>query len=204
MNAPDIAASLRRLSGLRPVFHSEADFMHAFAADIGAGGDIRLERALPTANGPIVPDIWLLGAGGLPVLVIEVKYKTAALNVAIDGETFSLAHQAAYPLGHYDFLLDIQRLEGIRPKYPDAALAAVLLTNAPGYWTPPKRETVDAAFRVYDGRTLKGTLDWAAGTAAGTKKTRENPIRLKGTYHVIWRDYSAVDGSRFRYVLLEV
>ena len=45
---------------------------------------------------------------------------------------------------------------------------AVLLTNDPSYWNvPAARDTVDAAFRIHEGRDISGELAWAARGRSG-------------------------------------
>ena len=49
---------------------------------------------------------------------------------------------------------------------------AIILSNDATYWNDPKRDTVDKAFRIYEGKILSGTLDWAERTGYGTRKGR--------------------------------
>ena len=65
---------------------------------------------------------------------------------------------------------------------PCKAGYAVMLTNDSSYWKVPGRsDTVDADFRVHEGREISGALAWAARTGPGTMKGRESPIRLQGS-----------------------
>ena len=110
-----------------------------------------------------------------------------------DGEYFFLRNHSGYPQGRYDFLKDIQRLERVVADRKAKLGFAVLLTNEPNFWKPPIREwktTKDANFRIHEDQRVTGKLTWAAQTGAGTKKDREEPIRLKDSYHLQWQDYS--------------
>lgn len=85
---------------------------------------------------------------------------------------------------------------------------AVLLTNDPSYWNPPRsRDTVDSDFRLHEGREISGELNWAAHTSEGTKKGRESSIRIEGSYCLHWQDYSDIPGDpgdRFRFLAVSV
>ena len=90
---------------------------------------------------------------------------------------------------------------------PTASAAVLALTNDPAYWRGPRgMSTCDAAFALREGRVVTGALDWAAHTGAGTKRSREAAINLKGQYRMTWSDYSCIDGpfGEFRYLYLPV
>ena len=83
-----------------------------------------------------------------------------------------------------------------------------MLTNDRSYWTASNRSvTVDAGFRLHEGRTITGQLEWGAAASEGTRRAREAALLLTGAYQLNWRDYSTVgDGpcGRFGYVLVNV
>lgn len=85
---------------------------------------------------------------------------------------------------------------------------AVFLTNDPSYWKPPRKQNpVDAEFRIHESKAIKGDMKWDPRTSPGTKKGRECPIRLKGSYECNWRDFSSFGGEKyeqFRYLAIEV
>ena len=84
---------------------------------------------------------------------------------------------------------------------------AVILTNDSAYWKSPTTETVDAEFRMHEGRILNGELAWGTEAGAGTMRKREKPIKLTGTYKLSWKDYSQVSSTsygKFRYLFLEI
>ena len=85
---------------------------------------------------------------------------------------------------------------------------AVLLTNDHLYWSAPgRRDTVDAAFRIHEGREISGQLAWSEHVSRGTVQDRESPIELEGYYSLRWREYSDLPvepGGRFRYLAVSV
>ncbi len=204
----DIARVMSELASDRPVFHSEADFQHAFAWHIHSlmpNGKVRLEyRPLP--DEAVYLDLWFPAIG----VVVELKYYTRELKLEHDSELFSLRNQAAMPPRRYDFLKDIQRLERVCRKRRDIRTGfAVLLTNDYLYWTQSARDNVvDADFCLYAGRLVAGEMDWSMGAADGTKRGREKPICLAGSYELQWRDYPAEIGDarhgQFRYLAVQV
>ena len=205
----DIAGILIALAVQRPIFHSEADFQHAFAWEIHwrlPNASIRLEFPTRPLNKQLVLDIWVAQRDA--VLAVELKYKTRALSVYVGDEQFALKDQSAQDIGRYDFIKDLQRLEQIVTDRKSAVGYAVLLTNDSAYWKPPRdSNTVDASFRLHQGRTLRGTLSWSAAASAGTTRSREEPLTLDGTYHVHWESYSQPTNKGygiFRYLAIKV
>jgi len=84
---------------------------------------------------------------------------------------------------------------------------AVLLTNTRQCWLGDSGTgTIDAAFRLPEGRRLSGSLAWGEWTAAGIKRNREHAVVLKGSNVAAQRDYAAVPGTNgtFRYLMNSV
>jgi hypothetical protein len=203
-----IAKALAELSKVRKVFHSEADFQHAFAWELQKLSPdlfIRLEYKPPQINARIYIDVWASGKG--MAYAIELKYKTRGLRVEGD-EIFNLLNQSAQDVGRYDFLKDIQRLEQIVVGQPNTVGYAIMLTNDPSYWNLSKsNETVDVNFRIHQGKTVSGVLGWGEGASKGTMRSRENPVIIKRKYLMDWRDYSTISEStygKFKYLLIKV
>ena len=97
------------LAGSRPVFHSEADFQHAFAWELhGAypSAAVRLETR-PRQGVRLDP---LATIDGLRI-AIEFKYLLRRLVVDIGGETFDLPNHGAQDISRYDVIKDVVRLE---------------------------------------------------------------------------------------------
>ena len=203
----DVANVMSELARQRPVFHSEADFQHAFAWCIHTtipAGSVRLEYK-PLPNQPMFVDLWLPDIR----VAVELKYCTGKLEVEHKGESFALRHQAAQPVRRYDYLKDIQRLEQVFRELREARAGfAILLTNDHLYWEQPSRpDTVDAAFRLHEGRRVTRKMGWSEHVSSGTTKSREKPICLAGSYELQWRDYADVSGAhhgQFRYLAVQV
>ena len=199
---------MKNLARVRRLFHSEADFQHALAWQIHEAlpqGQVRLEVDVARAAGRrMYLDIWLPEER----IAIELKYLTRRLDLTHRGERFALRDHAQ-DLGRYEFLKEVRRLEMMR-SMPEVCRAgyAVLLTNDHLYWTAPgRRVTVDAAFRIHEGREISGELAWSERAGRGTVKDRESPIELENSYSLRWREYSDLPGvpaGRFRYLAVSV
>ena len=205
----DMDSLMGSLADTRKVFHSEADFQHALAWHIHQAmpeSQVKLEvDVLQVEHQRRFLDIWLPLEG----IAMELKYKTRGLELEQDDESFILRDQSAQDQGRYDFLRDIQRLELMRSKLEQCKAGyAVLLTNDSSYWKVPMyRDTVDADFRVHEGRAVSGALAWAASAAPGTGRGRESPIQIRGSYSLRWQDYSSFPGKAygsFRYLAVSV
>ena len=204
----DVHSLLRELAERRPVFHSEADFQHelAWLAHIGdPDAEIRLETR-PLAGQALYLDLAVASGGHRYAL--ELKYLTRALDVVVQSEQFVLRNQAAQDISRYDIVKDVHRLERIVHAGAADVGYAIVLTNDRSYWQKALRaDTVDAEFRLHDGRELLGAVGWSSRAGAGTTRGREAPLPLTGRYVLGWTDYSRVaDGPSglFRYLAIEV
>jgi hypothetical protein len=195
----EIGEVLSALAQQRPIFHSEADFQHACAWEIHQrlpAALIRLELPVQVGQQFLHIDIWVAYQDA--VLAIELKYKTRGLSVQVGSEWYRLKDQSAQDIGRYDFLKDIQRLEQVTIAYQTVIGYAILLTNDSAYWTTPaSHNTVDAGFRLHNGRVLEGVLPWGVNASEGTMKNREQPLGLQGKYHLQWSDYSHPTPERY-------
>lgn len=199
---------LHSLSEERSVFHSEADFQHAFAWKIHETlpqAKIRLEyRPSPHNNEHL--DIWVSTSEGANAF--ELKYTTGLFVAEIKGEKFHLANHAALDIRRYDFWKDVQRVESIVDSKSNVVGYALLLTNVKSYWNPgQKLDSVDESFRVHADRSVTGELKWAMHVAPGTIKGRDHSLHLKGEYTLKWQNYSNLEvptNGQFRYLLIEI
>lgn len=177
----DIVPVMLELASKRDSFCSEADFQFELAWTIRERNrdcDIRLEFPTPAGNEHIdlvLPD-WQIG--------IELKYRLRA--------------SGATNQGRYDFLKDLRRIERLRSKLGWTGGYSILLTDDHKYWKPSKRRNQDAAFQLYEGRRIHGSLEWADDA---NQRKRDTPIRLVNRYRVRWADYGK---GGFRYLALPV
>lgn len=197
---------LADLSVKRPLFHSEADFQHALAWEfqlVNPAASIRLEKQVATEGSRVHID--LIVKSTLQHLAVELKYKTRKASINFEGEDFYLRNHSAQDIGRYDFLRDIVRIERYVASYPGSEGYAVMLTNDHTYWQETKKaQSVDAAFRIHDGRKVTGELAWSLAASIGTIRSREASIRLIGSYDLTWYDFSKIDGQQFRYLIAYV
>ena len=101
-------------------------------------------------------------------MAIELKYKTRAIDVKVGDEEFFLKNQSAQDIGRYDLIKDIVRVEQVISAHGNSEGYAILLTNDSAYWkTPRNKSTVDAEFRLHNGRVLSGALEWQNADAQG-------------------------------------
>lgn len=189
----------------RSLYHSEADFQHAFAWELHRAfpeWDIRLEVPMRMPSGSIHLDLLAHSTAG--EVAIELKYKTRALALTVNGEQFHLASHSAQDLGRYDFFKDVSRVEAFAASRPNRYGYAIFLTNDSAYWKPPgSLDYGYAAFSMHDGRSVRGGLGWGVRASEGTRKGRQSDIELHGNYSLAWAEYSSVPtrtyGS-FRYL----
>ena len=179
-----VTGAMDELASERPLFQSEADFQLALAWTIQKrheGARLRLEQRL-LHNPAVVVDI-VVGLGD-QTYALELKYLKSRLAVTIDDERFELA-TGAPDVERYDWLKDIARLERLIDSDVADAGCAVLLTNAPAFWSPSVtgKPTGYDSFRIHGGLMLSGVLAWGHTAGAGTRRGREAPIELAGSIH---------------------
>ena len=200
-----IATLMKGLAADCPIFLSEAEFQHELALRVRKiTPKVRLEFS-PFQDERMSLDVWLPDMG----IAIELKWGTQKLKVKRDDGDFVLADQGAQPLLRYDFVKDVSRLERGTAEYLPADTGfAVLLTNDPSYWNPPRNEDpVDKQFRIHEGAVIGDAREWLPDVAEGTIRGRESRIELRGSYKCRWRDYLRLGKGRrglFRYLAINV
>jgi hypothetical protein len=200
---------MRRLAESRPLFHSEADLQHAFAWELHQMVpelDVRLEVPLRTPVGSTYVDV--LARSASTQMAIELKYKTRALQTAVNGEEFVLLNQAAQDIGRYDFFKDISRIEAFVAGNSRRIGYALFLTNDSAYWKAPASLTHGyAAFAMNEGRQVSASLAWGESASPGTRCGREAEIAIAGAYALQWKSYSSIEVNSygvFKYICIEV
>jgi hypothetical protein len=204
----ELEGTLSQLSKQRPIFHSERDLQHALAWEIQQRHPNARVRLEPRPRRGVHLDL-LVGLGERRIAV-ELKYLVAGFDGTIGGESYDLPNQGAQDINRYDVVKDIVRVEAVLSSgYADRGMV-VAVSNDGSYWRPNRRpDTVDAAFRIHDGRLLRGTLVWSPLAGKGTIRGRDLPLVLAGSYECRWRAYSRVPDNNnrmveFRYLAIEV
>ncbi|MGC5617260.1 hypothetical protein [Georgenia sp. Z1491] len=206
VDAEVVAAVVPLLSHERRVFHSEADFQFALGMAVReeTGARVRLEVAVKPG---VHLDMMVTDSQTGAQTAVELKYLKAAWRGTVDDEQYQLPGHDARDLGGYDCLKDLRRNEDFVAVEQGRSALLVVLTNDPGYWSPPKNGGTTNAedFRIHEGAVIEGVREWGPGAGPGTKSGgRAAPIELRGTYQPRWHDYSRLDGPRglFRYTTL--
>lgn len=207
----DIEYVLETLFQDNRIYVSEADFQFAFAwkiKELYPDATIRLEFIPWEYDSSMHIDIVVFH--NEEMIPIELKYKTRHAKLNFNGEKILLKAHSAQDCGRYDFLYDIQRMEGIKEScYPVKKAYAVMVTNDSGYWnksmnsgtsTPP----VDDEFRIHEGASISGVRSWKEHTGAGTKKNREKSINIKNVYVVNWKLYQPMADCLFKYSVISI
>jgi len=193
------------------VFHSEADFQHALAWQIqrsNPAAQVRLEVRFDYPDGPAYLDLLVRDKGCQ--LAIELKYLTCSLSAEVLGEKFSLKQQGAHDVIGYDCVRDVVRIERFVAHNPGARGYVIILTNEGIYWRAPaagRGSFARDAFRIHEGHVLEGLLCWNEKAGPGTRRGREDPHHLKGSYSLNWRSYSEFAGQKngtFKYLLIPI
>ena len=217
----DIIQIIVALSKVRRLFWSEDDFKFAFATQIrlkfGNAAEIRLEKRYKGENGKnSYTDIVVrMGGRNFP---IELKYKTAEGTYAdLNNEAVGLMTHSAVDLGCYAYLKDINRLEYLAKTDPDFERGfVIILTNEPLYYMDTGRSSVYDAFKIYDGKTVSGMLDWDRSNYDIEKLPswlKSHPaFELTGSYDMNWHNYGSVlqslddpaDCTQFKYQIAVV
>lgn len=185
----DVSAVMAALSAARPVFHSEADFQHAFAwmlHEAEPNLNVRLEVRQTERE---YVDLFCFGPNGCTAL--EFKYFTARWTGTdpATGEVFHLRNHEATDLARQGFVFDVARLEKFCAARRSSNGFAIMVSNDRRLWKPASsRATRDREFRIHEGRTLSGQLRWGADGSYFAANERH----LSGSYSIMWRDYSSV------------
>jgi hypothetical protein len=202
----DLGEALTRLARNRPIFHSEKDFQHSLAWQVhllDPAMQVRLETR-PAAGQRL--DLMFFRRDLPAFTAVETKYLTALVDAEFDGEAFNLPNQGAQDIRAYDVLKDFERVESFVAEQPGWTGLVLVLTNDKSYWNSPghDRATNAEAFRLFEGNVHTGVRDWGPLTGAGSRRNREEPISLRGSYTLNWRDFSDLGGRNGKFRLLVV
>jgi hypothetical protein len=207
MNELDMKRVIDRLAIRRPIFHSEADFQHALAWELQRehpDADVRLE--LPLSG--------LKGRGALDIVIraksftasIEVKYVKANLAIDVGGESFSLPPTVARDIFRHDVCKDVTRVEHAIGSNQATLGFVIVLGNDRAIWQDTGFAGIDSDFKIHHDRELTGCLKWGEKAGLGTRKNRDVPLDLRGTYKLNWHTYSdlKVTNGQFKILVIPV
>jgi hypothetical protein len=150
-------------------------------------------------------DIFIIVKNNKEKIGIELKYFTAKIEWRDNKneETFILADQYANDIKCYDAWKDVERLEDFIDKGFIKKGFVIWLTNinALSDNDNSNKDNYYYQFRISNGRKIpdadnpknpeKGyvELKWDEDASEGTKKRREDPIKIKKNYNVYWEEY---------------
>lgn len=142
---------------------------------------------------------------------IELKYLTAKSQVRDSrfGQSFEIGGNHDSNRAHYDNIKDIKRLEKVVSQHGGYGYF-ILLSNIQNYWKEPSRSALHDEFRIYEGKTIEGKLDWQDYRPWMESRDRDQPIALDGKYQIEWTDFTYRDdievsgSSHFRYLVIQV
>jgi len=188
----DLEKVLLSLADKRKIFHSEADFQFALAWEMQEiyGDDVKIRLEFPLrieyGNSQYIDIVVKYGGQLFP---IELKYATDICSF----EEYRLTNQGAKDIKVYDFCKDIERVECYIGEHDNCEKGyCIFLTNHIGYSRNSGRKSGAMEFHIYESAVKTGVLDWGENIGAGTKKGRETPITIKGSYTMRWQPYSEV------------
>lgn len=207
MNKNQLTTAINNLAKKRPAFYSEADFQFSLAWELKTllpNANIYLERYEPTFNYHV--DIWIEENGDF--FPIELKYKTKKDEAFINGQKITLKDHSAIPLGSYDYLKDIRRIENLSQLPGFKKGYAVMLTNESMYYGTNTTTSAYDMFKICQNLTKQAnvTMNWGLTnkqTPFQATKGR-GPFALKNTYQMHWDSYNNIYKYEFKYIISEI
>lgn len=201
MDAALIEATLNRMTR---VFHKEDDFQQALCWKLHQHFPSLTIRAEYPVKG-INVDLWLID--GNTSMALELKYPKKPFHADTDHETFRFGNDPT-DIACFDYLADIERIEGLVESEVCDHGAALILSNDSRLWDNSPSGKNYNEFLLSDGRTLPEEMRWAEG--ASISKKRDRPIKLRGEYTISWSDYSyqypegPTENTTFQYCISEI
>lgn len=214
MNKQKLINYLLEFSNYRKIFHSEADFQLEFGMFLMKKGyEIRLEKGFKRIG--IYPKVELdMEVNGK--IAIELKYKTAELNVVVGDESFELKQHGAANLGRFDAIDDARRVKSLvdSPATNINQGYTVFMTNDIDYWGNNAQRTMSKDFALIENRNFsKGeSLDWKSkslniNSVSTNRVSPFAPIITNFSDLINWHDFSKINNSKagcFRFFVLDV
>lgn len=202
----NVPQALEALLSKKRIFNSEADLQFALAWQIQTQypqAKIYLEYVPWKYNAQMHFDIVV--CDGDIMIPIELKYKTKGFSGIFEDQNIVLKNHGAQDHGRYDFLKDIERLEGFCgcEEYTVGTGYAIFLTNDSKYWTSSDKKSIDKDFHIEEGKVISGELRWSDKAGDGSTKGRSG-LTLKGRYQIIWKPYELAEGIQFKYTIIAI
>ena len=122
-------------------------------------------------------------------VLVEFKYLTALYSETVNGFDIRVKSHMAMDIRRYDCWKDISRIELFTKNTKVDYGYFVLITNVPGFWKAPTRESYDLELRLNEGLHRRGPKKWKEGASEGTVKGRENPIYINNDYYFVYKDF---------------
>ncbi len=136
---------------------------------------------------------------------IELKYKRKSFKGIVDNIEYDLPSDNAQNENCYRAVKDIKRIEDFRDNEPLFKKGyTVFLTNDLSYMNKPREDSQYMEFSVHENSVKTGTLNWKR---ENPKTGFEEPITLKGTYTMNWKEYSNLNDEKsgtFMYLVNEI
>lgn len=203
----DINEIISLLANDRKVFHSEADFQFSIAwkiKDIYPDANVRLEYINNDIKDMHIDILVILEDYVIP---IELKYVTKFFDGIDNDEKFILKNHGAQDLRRYDFVKDIKRIEYCKEKLENFKEGyAIMITNDKAYYKEYNSNNITVChdFRIHNGKVLEKDLSWKNNPSLGTIKGRESNIILSGNYDLLWDNYSCINNTEFKVLVVGV
>ena len=198
----------------RSVFHSEADFQLEFGLYLMKKGyKVRLEKGFKRIGiyQKIELDMELNGC-----IAIELKYKSAELNVDFGDETFELKQHGAANLGRFDAIDDARRVRSLVDADETKITKGftIFLTNDRDYWMNNAQRTMSKNFALIENRKfgISEQLDWHSkslnvNSVSTNRMAPYAPIQIDFNDEIKWYDFSKIDNTKsgfFRFFVFDV
>lgn len=200
----NISLVIDKLRESSKIFSKEADFQQEMA--------LMIRKLYPSATVKLEYNPTYDDRAAIDILVIidnkwypiELKYKTKKLNIVVDNIAYHLKDHDANNESCYLYLKDIEKIEKFKDNEPLFEKGyTIFLTNDLLYLKEPRESSQYIEFSLYEGAIKSGTMNWKR---EAVKKGFEEPITLKGTYTLNWKEYSTLDSENgtFMYLVNEI
>lgn len=194
---------LRYFHGQNIILENERDFQHEIKKYLSSQGyDVEVEYKTRIENKNASIDFLVKDSDNLSL--IELKYKLSQKG----GK--STTNPANFV---YDFFEDIHRIEYMLDNNHEINDGfCIFLSNDSRFWEGTRTRNPNAnarEFELYDGYILTGTKIWYNKNNNPILAKNYPPIKIRGRYKVVWRDYGHMfipgqTETLFKYTLVHI